>query len=272
MSLALSKTRLARWTESLAGGVASILFPSSCRICDQELTSASRVPICEDCLSSFVRAAGPHCEVCGQPWTETDQYDLVPKQCRNCAAHSFRFNFVRSLGPYEGPLVRTVLLMKYEQIEPLGRWFAKTLAEFLRRENLLHKVNIIVPVPLHPLRKKARGFNQVDLFAKPLAKLLSLPYRPILLTRTRPRPEKHLLSHDERWDAVRGAFVMQSGTRVDNLSILLLDDVMTTGATLDSCAGALRNAGAASVLGLTLARAVRPANPAFSELYLKGAR
>jgi predicted amidophosphoribosyltransferase len=92
------------------------------------------------------------------------------------------------------------------------------------------------------------------------------------LTRTRPRPEKHLLSHDERWDTVRGAFVMQSGTRVDNLSILLLDDVMTTGATLDSCASALRTAGAASVLGLTLIRAVRPANPAFSEPVQKGAR
>jgi competence protein ComFC len=272
MFATLAKSRLARWTGLLAGGVASILFPSSCRICEQELVTASRVPICENCLSSFARIAGPHCERCGQPWNDTDQYDLVPLQCENCSSHKFHFAQVRSLGPYEGALVRAILLIKYERLEPLGHWFARRLAECVQSDVALREANIVVPVPLHTLRKKERGFNQVDLFAKPLARLLNLPYRPILLMRTRPRPEKHLLTHDERWDAVRGAFAMQSGGRVDNLSILLLDDVMTTGATLDACAGALRDAGATSVLGLTLARAVSPANPLFSEPYRKGAR
>jgi predicted amidophosphoribosyltransferase len=101
----------------------------------------------------------------------------------------------------------------------------------------------------------------VDLFARPLARRLHVPYRPILLMRSRPRPAKHLLSQEERWEAVRGAFVMRRGGRVDNLRVLLLDDVMTTGATLDACARALREAGARSVLGLTIARAVRPAFP-----------
>jgi predicted amidophosphoribosyltransferase len=78
--------------------------------------------------------------------------------------------------------------------------------------------------------------------------------------RSRPRPEKHLLRHDERWEAVRGAFAMRKGRRVDNLRILLLDDVLTTGATLDACVRALRGAGAKSVLGVTIARAGRPAS------------
>jgi predicted amidophosphoribosyltransferase len=94
-----------------------------------------------------------------------------------------------------------------------------------------------------------------------LARRLRLPYRPVLLMRSRPRPEKHLLSQEERWEAVRGAFAMRQGDRVDNLRVLLLDDVMTTGATLDACARALRDAGARSVLGLTVARAARPAIP-----------
>ena len=91
-----------------------------------------------------------------------------------------------------------------------------------------------------------------------MAKRLRIPFRPILLMRTRPRPEKHLLDYDERWEAVRGAFAMKGEGRVDNSRILLLDDVMTTGATLDACSRALREAGAKSVLGLTIARASRP--------------
>jgi predicted amidophosphoribosyltransferase len=78
----------------------------------------------------------------------------------------------------------------------------------------------------------------------------------VLLTRTRPRPDKHLLSYEERWESVRGAFATRPGSQVDNLRVLLVDDVMTSGATLDSCAKTLREAGARSVIGLTVARAV----------------
>lgn len=99
------------------------------------------------------------------------------------------------------------------------------------------------------------------MFARPPVRLLGLPFKPILLMRTRPRPEKHLLQYEERWEAVRGAFAMKREGRVDNLRVLLLDDVMTTGATLDACAKALRDAGANTVLGLTVARAVRPVGP-----------
>jgi competence protein ComFC len=75
--------------------------------------------------------------------------------------------------------------------------------------------------------------------------------------RTRPRPDEHILSVRERWDSVRGAFATRSGSQVDNLRVLLVDDVMTTGATLDACARALRKAGAKSVIGLTVARAAK---------------
>jgi predicted amidophosphoribosyltransferase len=83
----------------------------------------------------------------------------------------------------------------------------------------------------------------------------------VLLKRERPRPEKHRLHFDERWEAVRGAFALRKGRRVDNLRILLLDDVMTSGAALDACSRALREAGARSVIGLSIARAVRQAIP-----------
>jgi len=94
--------------------------------------------------------------------------------------------------------------------------------------------DVVVPVPLHRQRALERGFNQVDLFGRALARRLRLPYRPVLL-RSRPRPAKDLLRQDERWEAVGGAFAIREGRRVDNLRILLLDDVMTTGARLDAC-------------------------------------
>lgn len=105
---------------------------------------------------------------------------------------------------------------------------------------------------------RERGYNQVDLIGKPLARKLRVPWRPVLLSRTQPRPDKHILTASEDWGSVRGAFATRLGGEVDNLRVLLLDDVLTTGATLDACAQVLRGAGAKSVIGLTVARATRP--------------
>ena len=126
----------------------------------------------------------------------------------------------------------------------------------------MRPVDVIVPVPLHPSRLHERGYNQAELIAKPLARKLRLPLGPYLLVRTRPRPPRLLLSRrEERWLTVRGAYEMRKGARVDNLRVLLIDDVFTTGATLDACARVLKKAGAKSVIGLTVARAISQAGP-----------
>lgn len=150
--------------------------------------------------------------------------------------------------------MRAILLLKFENIDPLGKLFAKWLAEVAAASGSAFQADVVVPVPMH--RERERGYNQAALIAKPLAKLLRLPYKSMLLTRIRPRPDKHLLSYEERWESVRGAFATRPGSQVDNLRVLLVDDVMTSGATLDSCAKTLREAGARSVIGLTVARAV----------------
>jgi predicted amidophosphoribosyltransferase len=108
--------------------------------------------------------------------------------------------------------------------------------------------------PLHKVRRCGRGFNQAELLSERLAKRLRLPRQSILLVRRRPSPDKHLLTSS--WEAVRGAFATPSGSQVDKQRVLLVDDVMTTGATLDAYAKALREAGAAAVLGVTVARAI----------------
>jgi len=151
--------------------------------------------------------------------------------------------------------VRAIVLLKFEEIDPLADWFANQLVQ-LARHNGSNEVDVVVPVPLHKVRRKERGFNQAELLSKRVAKRLKLPQQGILLVRKHPRPAKHLLTERERWEAVRGAFATLPGSQVDNKRVLLVDDVMTTGATLDACAKALRDAGATGVSCFTVARAV----------------
>ena len=157
--------------------------------------------------------------------------------------------------------MRAIGLLKYEKLTRLGQWFAERLCEIIQSDSALQSVDVVVPVPLHPARLRERGYNQAKLIAKPLARKMRLPLGPYLLVRTKPRPARLLLSRRERWSTVRGAYEMRTGAQVDNLCVLLVDDVFTTGATLDACARALQRAGAKSVVALTVARAILQSGP-----------
>jgi competence protein ComFC len=253
--------RVGAWLSGANDALVSVFFPAGCRLCERVLLGASTVPICQECLGSFPALGGAVCESCGQPlaaWSlgsVREEQEAERLVCPECQSREYGFDRARSYGLYKAGLVPAIVLLKFERIEPLGRWFAGRLAEIARREKLA--ADVVVPVPLHRQRERERGYNQADLIARPLARKLGLPYRAVLLVRTKPRPDKHILSLEERWDSVRGAFATRPGTQVDNLRVLLVDDVMTTGATLDACARTLRGAGAKSVIGLTVARAAR---------------
>jgi ComF family protein len=260
-----------RWLAGIGDALVSVFFPAGCRICEELLTSASRVPICEACLASFVSVPQPACEVCGRPLPAfanepaSLQNEGRALLCQACRDKTYAFERARSFAVYEGALVQAILLLKYEQIEPLGAWFAERLAELVKVQGSALAADVVVPVPLHRQRERERGYNQAALLSKPLAKRLGLPHKAVLQMRTRARPEKQILTLEERWESVRGAFATRPGSQVDNLRVLLLDDVLTTGATLDACARALLEAGAKSVVGLTVARAARNPLPSSSE-------
>jgi ComF family protein len=147
-------------------------------------------------------------------------------------------------------------MLKYAEVFPLGRWFAELLADLVKGNEAAFSADAVIPVPLHPSRLRERGYNQAELIGRPLARLLGIPFRAYLLVRTRPRPDKVRLTRRERWETVRGAYAMHPGAEVDKLRVLLVDDVLTTGATLDACSRALHRAGAVRVAGLTVARAL----------------
>ena len=253
------------WLAEISDAIVSVFFPSGCRICDRLLTSASRVPLCEECLLSFERVPKIVCEVCGRPLPGLAQEPEQSLLCPACQDRTYTFDRARSFALYQDAVVRAILLLKFEQIEPLGAWFAERLAEVVRDGGNTLAADVVVPVPLHRERERERGYNQAALLSKPLAKRLRLPHKAVLLVRTRARPDKQVLSLEERWESVRGAFATRPGSQVDNLRVLLVDDVLTTGATLDACARALREGGAKSVIGLTVARAVRNPLPSTRE-------
>ena len=251
-----SRAGVLGWLSTACDALASVFLPGGCRLCDTPLVHASRVPICSGCLSSFARISEDICGCCGMPLESMKSPEDQGALCAACRMGLFAFSAARSFAVYEKALVRAILLLKFERIEPLGGWFAGELAELVHKWPPELAADIVVPVPLHRQRLRERGYNQAEMISRPLARKLGLPHRP-LLERTKPRPDKHLLTLRERWDSVRGAFATRPSSQVDNLRVLLVDDVMTTGATLDACAKVLRHAGAKAVVGLTVARAER---------------
>jgi competence protein ComFC len=247
---------LATRVRELAGALASVIFPAPCRICGQLLENASRIPFCSACLACLAPYAGPICLRCGRPLVSTVvSEDGAEPLCGLCRRGLYDFDFARSSASYTPAVARAIVLLKYEELVPLGRWFATRLLDVARAHAEQCAADVVVPVPLHPARLRERGYNQAELIARPLARGLGLPCRSYLLVRTRPRPDKLTLTLRERWRSVRGAYAIRQGRRVDNLRVLLVDDVLTTGATLDACSRALRRGGASYVAALTVARA-----------------
>lgn len=158
---------------------------------------------------------------------------------------------LRSAVAYEGPIESAVHRFKYEGWKRLAAPLAQLMAERLAVEGVAAR--IVVAVPLHPQRQRLRGYNQSELLSRELRKLLALRLPPGVLVRTRPTPPQ--VGHDRkrRFENVAGAFAW-NGTDLNGEAVLLIDDVATTGATLDACASALRAAGSGPVTGVSLAR------------------
>jgi predicted amidophosphoribosyltransferase len=158
------------WLAEASDAIVSVFFPSSCRICDRLPSSASRVPICEECLSSFEPVPNLVCEICGRPLPALALKEGEAFLCPACQEKTYAFDRARSFAVYADAVVRAILLLKFEQIEPLGAWFAERLAEVVSGGGERLAADVVVPVPLHRQRERERGYNQAALVSKPLAK------------------------------------------------------------------------------------------------------
>lgn len=129
MALLSTAASVSRWMAGVANAITGVVLPAGCRLCEKLLVHSSRLPICDRCLASFRTITAQICPLCGQPLTFAELQDDEFEYCRECQAHRFAFTMARSFGIHQDSLVRAILLMKYERLEPLGEWFAKRLSE-----------------------------------------------------------------------------------------------------------------------------------------------
>ncbi len=188
--------------------LASLVFPAPCRICAQNLDTGSRIPFCHACMEALTQPLRePLCSQCGRPIVSTAvaEGNSAPL-CHLCRSGTYAFDLARSFGAYTPRMSRAILLLKYGNVLPLAGWFAGRLAGVVQRQPPDFAADVLIPVPLDPQRRRERGYNQADLIAKPLARLLGIPFRSYLLVRTKPRPNRLRLTRRERWETVRGAY------------------------------------------------------------------
>lgn len=221
-------------------GALDLLFPPFCGGCNKR---GSRW--CRDCQARVQVLKGMLCEICGLP---QDKAGI----CDACLADKPHFRALRAWAVFDDPVRSALHKLKYRRDVSMGEALASQMVSFVR--DLNWQADLLVPIPLGRKRQRERGYNQVGMVAKPLALALNMQYAPKELTRRRETRSQVGLTKSERRRNVRDAF--QAGRGVDGRSVLLMDDVSTTGSTLSSGAEALYRAGAREVYAFTVARAL----------------
>jgi ComF family protein len=232
-----------------ATGLLDLLLPESCPVCDHPAVLQPEGLCCE-CLKQIVPVPASHCPRCSLPYPG---FSPAPHLCGRCSQQPPAFVSVATLGLYQGTLQCAVQRLKYRRKPILDLPLGRLLAQIVNRQDFSCSPDLIVPVPLHRQRLRERGFNQSQLLARELSRHCRIRLDGKLLERTRATPPQQNLSAEKRRQNLRGS--MKAKRQLSGEHILLVDDVLTTGATADVCARSLLLAGAGQVSVAVLARA-----------------
>lgn len=229
--------QLAPWLKTARNALLDLLFPPRCVACRR-----SGNWFCAACQAQIQPIRPPLCAHCGRPSTRTP--------CPFCHKQPLAMNGTRAVAFFDHPLRQAIHALKYEQRTELAAPLGDLLSDYLRAHPL--PADALIAVPLHPTRERERGYNQAALLAQAIHTRLGLPVWTDALTRVRATRTQTELNAAERRTNVAEAFAATA--RVAGAHLILVDDVLTTGATMNACAVALRECGAQTVWGVALAR------------------
>ncbi len=240
-------------------GLIDLIYPPRCIICNNFLWSqqlsicGKRISLCQDCIDKFTRIDPPFCLTCSKPFQGDSSGN---HHCEECLRRAPFYNRLMAPFLFQGELMNAIYDLKYE----FKTYVADSLGPLLAEHAIMALDNagnfIVMPVPLHTKRLRQRGFNQSLLLARYVAKALDVDIDYLSLVRSRFTQPQTGLKKKERQRNVKKAFELKSPHSVKGKNILLVDDVATTGSTLNECARVLKKAGAKKVIALVLARAV----------------
>ncbi len=231
----------------------NIIYPRTCMSCGKLLdNNAINKLICNECRLGIKKNTPPLCTICGR---QIRGIQVSTAVCPDCS-RARNFSFDRAFGScvYEGVARELIHKFKYQNRDYLSLLLARLLIEFIYQYRInLEIFDLIIPIPLHKIRLREREFNHAELIARQVAKEFSLALSSTNLWRKHHRQPQMELKEEERWKNIKGCFALHNPAEVKAKNIILIDDVLTTGATCSEAASVLKAAGASSVWVLTLA-------------------
>lgn len=221
----------------------NILYPRRCPVCHRILMDQKAL-VCPECESVFRPITEDYCLKCGSPVKPEEEY------CRDCAGQRRNFDEGRGIFLYDQKMRRSLIRYKYYGSREYADYYAVSMYRYGRRNILRWKPDVIIPVPLHRRKLRMRGFNQSGILAEKLGIFLDIPVSEGTLRKIRGTRSQKKLDAAQRRKNLRQAF--RAERRLDGLTVLLVDDVYTTGSTVEAAAACLKEAGAKKVCFLTL--------------------
>ena len=236
-------------TRSVLEGVTHLVFPKVCWVCEQFVPDEPGL-ICSPCLKQLTTDNARTCPRCS---ASVGEYGHLANGCGNCRNMTYHFDKALRLGLYENRLREVILRMKKANGEILAEIIGQTWANARQKDLLSLSADVVIPMPLHWRRRFTRGYNQAETLARQVAKGLNLKCLSWCLSRVRYTAYQYSLSKEQRKENMRNVFRASRRRKLQGKTVLLIDDVLTTGSTASAAAQALKQAGAKRVYVAVLA-------------------
>lgn len=223
--------------------ILDMLYPRKCPVCHQILKEPEKL-ICPECVRGFTLVGKEYCMKCGKPVDKQQEY------CEECGKTSRNFTEGRSVFLYDHTIKNSLLKFKYDGRREYGEFYVKAMCHLAEKDIRRWKPDVIIPVPLHRKKYRFRGFNQAEYLARGIGRKLDIPVSTEILKKVKNTKSQKKLNAVERKSNLKNAFEVCE--EIYGLQILIIDDVYTTGSTMDEISEVLKRKGAENVYFLTL--------------------